>query len=898
MDEVRALLRVSREQRVPLVFRAAGTSLSGQSVTDGLLVETARHWRRVTVEEGGASVRVQPGAIGAAVNAALRPHGAKLGPDPASLATCTLGGIVANNASGMCCGVAQNAYHTLRSMTLVLPSGTVVDTASPDADALLREREPALFEGLLALKREVEANRALAARIRAKYLTKNTTGYSLNALLDHASPARILAHLVVGSEGTLAFVAEAVLATVPDLPVKCTGLLLFPDLHAACAAIRPLKGAGARALEVMDRAALRSVEAQPGVPSSIRGLPPGAAGLLAEFQAADEVARGELGASAAGAVAGLTLLEPSRFTHEAAEQALLWRVRSGMFPSVGAARRSGTTVVIEDVAFPLEALADAAVDLNRLFGRHGYEEGIVFGHAKDGNLHFVLTQSFSDRAAVDRYARFMDDVVDLVVRKYDGALKAEHGTGRNMAPFVETEWGPEAYAVMKRLKALADPDGLLNPGVILNADPRAHLTDLKTLPAVEPEVDRCIECGFCEPRCPSRELTLTPRQRIVLRRETTRLSASGADPALLAALEADLGYESLDTCAVDGLCATTCPVGIDTGALTKRLREERHAPLARAVAGLAARRLGALERGARVALRLCAAAESLLGSRALEALGRTARALLGPSVPAWLTPMPRSASGRLPGTRREGAAAVYFPSCVSRTLGPLPGEPSAPSAIEALVAVGARAGVPLWIPDGAPGHCCGVPFASKGYPAAHADSVNLTVEAFWRWSGEGRLPVVVDTSPCTQGLRSCRPYLSPENAARWDRLRVLDAVELAADELVPRLSLRRIPGTAVLHPVCSLVKMGLAPALEAVARACSESVFVPPSSGCCAFAGDRGWLVPQLTASATRPEAEEVVAREASGWFSSSRTCEIGMTRATGRVYRSFVHLLEEASRP
>ncbi len=187
----------------------------------------------------------------------------------------------------------------------------------------------------------------------------------------------------------------------------------------------------------------------------------------------------------------------------------------------------------------------------------------------------------------------MDDVVALVVNRYDGALKAEHGTGRNIAPFVETEWGPDAYAVMRELKRLADPDGILNPGVIITDDPHAHLAHLKSLPAVDPAVDTCIECGYCESKCPSRDLTLTPRQRIVVRRHMERLSGEPAGAASLAAIEADFDYEALDTCAADGLCATACPVGIDTGQLTKHLRTARHRPTGHRVARLDGRALRA-----------------------------------------------------------------------------------------------------------------------------------------------------------------------------------------------------------------------------------------------------------------------------------------------------------------
>ena len=895
VEDIRGLFRLSHERNLPMTFRAAGTSLSGQSVSDGILVEVARNWRGIQVLDGGAKVKVQPGVIGAHVNHALKFFKAKMGPDPASINTCTVGGILSNNSSGMCCGVSQNAYHTLESLTFVLPSGTVIDTAAPDADERFRAAEPALAEGLLRLKADLQSNPALAARIRSKYLTKNTTGYSLNAFIDFDRPVDIFRNLLVGSEGTLAFIAEAVLKSVPDLPVKVTAFLLFPDLHAACASIVPLRDAGAAALELLDRASLRSVENQPGIPPSIKALPEGAAGLLVEFQGRDESVRAELERTALATTAGLKLMEPARFTHDPIEQALFWKIRSGTFPSVGAVRKRGTTVLIEDVAFPIASLADAAVDLTKLFAKHGYDEGIIFGHAKDGNLHFVITQSFNDQTAVDRYARFIDDVVELVVKKYDGALKAEHGTGRNMAPFVEAEWGPEAKAVMEQLKDLVDPRRLLNPGVILNADPMCHLADLKPMPGVEEEVDKCIECGYCEPKCPSRELSLTPRQRIVVRREMARLEANHEDPALLSSLREAFPYMALDTCAVDGLCATACPVSIDTGQLTKRFRRASHGRRAQKLALTVARNFATLEPVMRVALRAGHLVQSIFGPRVMPFVTR----LLKPIGPGheWSPEMPKAAKAPLPRTSLEGAQAIYFPACISRMMGHLPGEPTELSLVEALVRVAERAGVPVHIPLDVEGTCCGVPFSSKGFDLAHKFTVNRAVEKFWEWSQEGRLPIVMDTSPCTHGVITSRAYLTSENQAKFDRLKILDSTAFAHEVLLPRLKVNRKVGSVVLHPVCSVTKMNLLPQLEGVAAACADKVVVPRDAGCCGFAGDRGFMLPELTASATKHEADEVKTQTFDGHYASSRTCEVGMTRSTGEVYRSFLYLLELATR-
>ena len=895
IEDVRGLFRLSHETNIPMTFRAAGTSLSGQSVSDGILVEVARNWRGIQVLDGGAKVKVQPGVIGAHVNHALKFFKAKMGPDPASINTCTVGGILSNNSSGMCCGVTQNAYHTLESLTFVLPSGTVIDTAAPDADARFREAEPELAQGLLNLKADLLANPALAERIRAKYKMKNTTGYSLNAFIDFDRPVDIFRNVLVGSEGTLAFIAEAVLKSVPDLPVKVTAFLLFPDLHAACAAIIPLRDAGAAALELLDRASLKSVENQPGIPPAIKSLPEGAAALLVEFHGRDESVRADLERTALATTAGLKLMEPARFTHDPVEQTLFWKIRSGTFPSVGAVRKRGTTVLIEDVAFPIESLADAAVDLTKLFAKHGYDEAIIFGHAKDGNLHFVITQSFNDQGAVDRYARFIDDVVELVVKKYDGALKAEHGTGRNMAPFVEAEWGHEAKAVMEKLKALVDPLHLLNPGVIINADPKAHLADLKPMPGVEEEVDKCIECGYCEPKCPSRELTLTPRQRIVVRREMARLEGNHENPALLASLTGAFDYMAVETCAADGLCATACPVSIDTGQLTKRFRRASHSRRAQKIALSVARNFATVEPVMRVALRSGHMVQSLFGPKVMPFITRLMKGF-GASHQ-WSPEMPKAAKAPLPATNLEGAKAIYFPACISRMMGHLPGESEDLSLVEALVKVSARAGVPVHIPLDVEGTCCGVPFSSKGFDLAHKYTVNHAIEKFWEWSQEGRLSIVMDTSPCTYGVVTSRAYLTPENQVKFDRLKIIDSTAFAYDVLLPKLQVTRKVGSVVLHPVCSLTKMNLLPKLEGVAQACADKVVVPRDAGCCGFAGDRGFTHAELTASATKHEAKEVKSQSFDGYYASSRTCEVGMTRSTGEVYRSFLYLLEAATR-
>ncbi|MCW9079727.1 MAG: FAD-binding oxidoreductase, partial [Gammaproteobacteria bacterium] len=583
-EEVSRLLGLAQQYRTAVTFRAAGTSLSGQAITDSVLVMLEGNaWRDYAVSDDASRIRLQPGIIGSQANRYLAPLGRKIGPDPASIATCKIGGIAANNASGMCCGVAQNSYQTLASMRLILADGSVLDTGDTGSREAFAASHADLLRGIEGLVADVRANPALAERIAHKFKIKNTTGYSLNALVDYNDPIDVLQHLMIGSEGTLGFIAEITYRTVVEHAYKASALVFFADVESACEAVALLKSEPVDAVEIMDRAALRSVQDQPGMPAELASLPEGAAALLVETRAGDVADLGTQIAHIQASLKSVTTLGDIMFTDVPEEFEKLWKIRKGMFPSVGAVRELGTTVIIEDIAFPVPRLAEGTVELQQLFAKHGYDNAIIFGHALEGNLHFVITPDLADAVEVRRYHGFMDELCHLVVEKYDGSLKAEHSTGRNIAPYVELEWGAEAYALMQRIKALLDPQRLLNPGVILNDDPEVHIKNFKSMAAVDPLVDRCIECGFCEPVCPSRELTLTPRQRIVVLREQARLRSAGHALSESALLE-DFDYAGEQTCAADGLCATRCPVGIDTGKMMKTLRAGKRGAAGKKVA--------------------------------------------------------------------------------------------------------------------------------------------------------------------------------------------------------------------------------------------------------------------------------------------------------------------------
>jgi D-lactate dehydrogenase len=882
--DVAKVLAYGREKEIPITFRAGGTSLNGQGQSDGILVDVRRHFGGVAVEEDGAVARVKPGTVLGHANRVLSPYGRKLGPDPASTDIATVGGVVANNSGGMRCGVTRDSYSTVRAITFVLPSGTTIDTATPGAAVDFATAEPELAAGLEAIRDEIRADEELSERIRRKFAIKNTTGYRLCAFLDAEEPLEIFRRLLIGSEGTLAFLAEVVFDTVPLPTVTTTAWVHFPSIDAAIAPVRDLVDSGATAVELMVAPALITAAwNMVGAPQEWKELPPESAVLLVELGGETEAELDDQVAAAMEVLASHETIRPIDFTRDAEEIELAWRVREGLHGLIGRVRPPGTALIVEDVCVPPERIAEGARDLQALLGEHGFLPGVA-GHASAGNLHFMLTPDFAKQEDLDRYEAFMTGLVELIVEKYDGSLKAEHGTGINMAPYVEREWGEKATELMWRVKRLADPDGVLSPGVVLNRDPGVHLRNLKTTPPIEESATTCVECGFCEPVCPSRNLTTTPRQRIVLRREMAR---QPADSPLRRALLKEFSYDALDTCAADGSCQLACPVGIDTGAMVKELRHQGHSTRAERRAVSTAKRWGVVEGASRVALRF---------GGPLARLTRRGRALPGP------------APGKLPATLHTGSAAVYVPSCTNRIFGPSADGPKSPSmvdksarrpgVIEAMVEVSGRAGLPVWVPEDVGGSCCGLPWSSKGFASAHRLKANEMIERLWEWSGEGALPIVIDAASCTNAvLEPGEGVLDEANAERLEKLEIVDSVSWAHDRLLPWLEVSEKIRSATVHPTCATRRMGLAPRLRALANVLADEVYVAPSATCCGFAGDRGISHPELTAAATAPQAAELTGRDFDAHLSSNRTCEIGLERATGEPYESVVCLLERLTR-
>ncbi|MBJ3785734.1 FAD-binding and (Fe-S)-binding domain-containing protein [Devosia sediminis] len=904
-DEVRAVFQAARAEGLPVTFRAAGTSLSGQAVTDGVLAVLGDGWRKLVVHPGADQVTLGPAVIVAEANRALKPFDRKIGPDPASQATCKIGGVVNNNSSGMCCGVAQNTYHTMARLRIVLPDGTMLDSGDEASRDAFRRSHGAMLEELHRLHHEIADDAELTALIRHKYKIKNTVGYSLNALVDYHDPLDILIHLMVGSEGTLGFVSEVTYNTVPEHPFKATGLIPFPDPQSAGRAIIEMANGGLQvttgitAAEYIERRALATVEHLAPMAPLLPWLTPDSPAVLIDVTAPDEATLLAEIAKAEALLArhGATHIDLSQDAHRSHA---LWDIRKGFFTSAGAARPKGTIMLTEDVAAPIERLADFVVDLREMLDHHGYQDAVIFGHALAGNLHFQMGDDFSKAGAAEKFDLFNRELSTLVSLRYGGSLKAEHGTGRAIAPFVETEWGAKAYAIMHRIKGLFDPERLLNPGVLLNDDKHIHVKNLKLMPLSDATVDLCIECGFCEPACPSHHMTLTPRQRIAVTRERERLRATGEDPARLARLDADFQYAGMDTCAACNLCSLRCPVGIETGTMIMGERARRRGPVAHKVARVAADHRGAVETMMRGGVALADAARVVIPAPAVEVITETARRLTNKRVPRVSRALhhgpgapraretrqdPRRTGFPVPIAQTGRQQVVYFPACPSRMFGAPKTRHGLLDTPAAMIALLERAGYDVIVPEHLNGQCCGQPFQSKGFPE-EADRVGGALKsALSTHSDAGRLPVVTDASTCAKHLKEF-----PGDAP------VADSAQFLVEKVLPRLTItQKLPVVAVHHN-CSAQRLAEQPMTEAVAAACAERIAVLTSITCCGYAGDKGLFIPELNAHATRRVGMDIPEGCELG-VSTVSTCASGLTERAELPFVGLASLLEWASR-
>ena len=979
--EVARLVQACARHGIAFTFRAAGTSLSGQSLSDSVLIVAGKHWEGCQVLPDG-TVRLGPGMVGARVNDILRPLGRVFPPDPASIGSAMVGGIVINNASGMNCGVHANSDRMMVSARIILTDGTVLDTGNQESREQFARSHPEFLKKIEDLRDRVRADEELASRIRTKYSIKNVTGLNLRPLIAYDDPFDIIAHSMVGSEGTLAFLSEVTMRTLHDYKFKASAMVYFLTMKESCEAVVAMKKLKAgdedlkmsaeqlmvKSAEMLDYKSLSSVDDpvylqyQKDVDAGkIAGVEPGdyhnLTAILTETKGVTHEQLLEKIEKIKECLGQFRLYIPAEFTEDPAVYGKYWAIRSGIFPSVGGTRPVGTSCLIEDVAFPIESLPEATVKLQKLIADHGYDDACIYGHAFEGNYHFILNQSFADEHEVARYAEMMRDVAKLVVEGYDGSLKAEHGTGRNMAPFVKYEWGDKAYEVMCELKAIFDPDGLLNQGVIFNDDPDCFIKCLKPLPVLDFDFDKvpdgghylmdptlstaketieqvkrankCIECGFCEVNCMSCGLTLSSRMRIAVQREIRDLTVTGRDPQRLATLKKQYKYYGDQTCATDGLCSTSCPMKINTGELTHLIRQMdmNNNSVGYKVGEFAANHMAGIKSGLRMVLDVAHLGHITLGPSLMSSVCRGMNKM---GLPLWTTAMPKKHRQpkksdltqfiieSLPKANSQEPMAnsplkvVYFPSCINQTMGQSKGGGKIHDLVDEVIQLNAKAGYETIFPEGMERMCCGQIWESKGMLDI-ADRKSAELEAaLWKASEEGKYPVLCAQSPCLHRMKkvmgereqsdACidsaeRESARPEGKV-MKKMQLYEPAEFIMKYLAPRLDFHPIDRPVALHITCSTRQMGVANDLINLAKLCSTKVFLPEGVGCCGFAGDRGFTFPELNKYGLRKLRPQIEANHIEIGYSNSRTCEIGLETNTGIPYMSIVYLVNECTTP
>ncbi len=955
--EISKIVQLCKKYQLPFTFRAAGTSLSGQSCTDSVLIVAGKHWEGYRLADDHERITLQPGIVGARVNQILKPYGRVFPPDPASIGSAMVGGIVVNNASGMNCGVHANSDRMMVSARMVLTDGTVLDTGDEESRAAFRRSHPEMIKKIEALRDRVRADEELASRIRKKYSIKNVTGLNMRPLVAYDDPFDIMAHSMVGSEGTLAFLSEVTMRTLKDYPYKASAMVYFLTMKESCEAVVAMKKLKAgdedlamsaenlmvKSAEMLDYMSLSSVDDpvylqyQKDVDAGkIPGVEPGdyhnLTAILTETKGITHEQLLEKVERIKECLGQFQLYIPAEFTEDPAVYGKYWAIRSGIFPSVGGTRPVGTSCLIEDVAFPIESLPEATVKLQRLIADHGYADACIYGHAFEGNYHFILNQSFADEHEVARYAEMMRDVAKLVVEEYDGSLKAEHGTGRNMAPFVKYEWGEKAYEVMKELKAIFDPDGLLNRGVIFNDDPDCFIKCLKPLPVLDFDYDKvpdgghylmdpslstaqetvrqvkrankCIECGFCEVNCMSCGLTLSSRMRIAVQREIRHLTSTGENPERLAKLKRQYKYYGDQTCATDGLCSTSCPMKINTGELTHLIRQMdmNESPTGYKIGEFAANHMAGIKSGLRVMLDVAHVAHVTLGSTLMTDICRGMNKM---GLPLWTTAMPKKKRQPKPSDltqmiiksievrgekeevrgKKQTSKVVYFPSCINQTMGLSKESPVKQPLVDEICELMRKAGYEVIFPEGMERMCCGQIWESKGMLDI-ADRKSAELEAaLWKASEEGKYPVLCAQSPCLHRMKKV-----------MHKMHLYEPAEFIMKYLVERLDFHPIDRHVALHLTCSTREMGVDKDMITLAKMCSTNVFLPEGVGCCGFAGDRGFTFPELNQYGLRKLRPQIEANHIEVGYSNSRTCEIGLESNTGIPYMSIVYLVNECT--
>lgn len=854
-EEVKQILRLANSQGIKLTFRTAGTSLSGQAVTDQVLVILAADsWLGFDVSDDGKFIRLEPSVIGAQANNYLKIHKRKIGPDPGSINTAKIGGIIANNSSGMCCGTARNSYATLESMRVLFADGESLDTSNQDSINNFLQSNSSFVNKLKIIAKSIKEDCELENFIKKKFSIKNTSGYSLNAFLDFDDPIKIIERLIVGSEGTLGFVSEVTLNTVPNYEYKALNLIYgkLDELVKLTTKLQPL---GVSSVELLDYQSLKSVENQADLkPFLIPLVDENIAAIMVELAEETKEKLQEKLDVVDSIISKENIIHQVGFRVDESQMQTLWKTRNGVLPTIAGARPDGTAVLIEDIAVNILDLPALIVDLKKMFIKYNYTTAAIFGHVLAGNIHFVLTPNFNNEIELINYDNFMKELTDVVARKYNGSLKAEHGSGRNISPFAIIEWGDKCWDIMWQIKKLFDPKHILNPDVKITKDKNLHTKNLKELNSVDEQIDKCMECGFCEPVCPSRNLSLTPRQRNTVARKIELLK--GAEKAKW---QQDFEYYGIKTCATTSLCKTRCPVDIDTGSfiVSRKSKNNKIVNHAKEISK------------AKNKVKVGNLAAKFVGKESLQNITKAFHSKFK-SIPIYLDTMPKAQNVSFTNLQPQTSKtkkALLLPACPNRIFSSANISNKYPSQL-----ILEKLGFEVEYPENVNSKCCG-----QMYNSMRNLEQESIIEKDLQSIDYSKYDVaVIDNSSCS-------------NFVKNNDVEIIDINKLILANL-ELLNIQQKYNSLALHIDCSTRKQNIDQKYIDVLSKCAKEVITPEGIYCCGFAGDKGFSVPELNASSLSSLHSQIANCDIGVSF--NRTCQIGLSHHGKLKYVSFVDLI------
>ncbi len=872
VQEVKSILILANKYNIKLTFRAAGTSLSGQAVTDSvLLVLSNLSWQNYKILHNGLKISLEPGIIGSYANKVLKPYQKKIGPDPASINSCKIGGIAANNASGMCCGTIYNSYHTLADMKLVLANGVILDTGSKESKQKFQDANLPIIQGIINIREQICQDKSLVNFIKNKFNIKNTSGYNLNAFIDFEEPIDILAHLLIGSEGTLGFISEITYNCIDDKPYKAVSLVFFENISQLMEIIIKFNTTFNNitqlldAVELLDISSLLSIKnlslSKPYLPILFDDT----SAVLLEVSANNQEELNDKVTKIQNIINQYKVYSQIDFTSEIKLYNDLWSLRKGLLSTIGAERLDNSTLIIEDIAVSIDKLPKLIEELRKLFSKYNYNNTAIFGHVLAGNIHFIFTPLLINSVKIQEYDLFMHDLVSLVVNKFNGSLKAEHGCGRNIAPFVELEWGKVAYEIMWQIKNLLDPKHILNPDVILTKNLKLHVQNFKKLRLIEPIIDKCIECGFCESICPSINFTLTPRQRIIVYRYLRQLKNHKK-------YVSDYKKYAIDSCATTGMCAVKCPVAIDTGKFMLKLKEKP----SNLIVKIFSKHFNWLVSLSKVALNLANKTQLVLGKKTLYTSTMVLNKTM-PIIPVCLPNLPKAQHTKFVNSNLSSNVKqiMYIPSCNNRILNDSTNSKDSSNALQKLIKI---LGYEIVYPQSLEDLCCGQLFSSQGYTEVAKEKLKQFENELKKYDSGS---IIIDNSSCYYNLLK---HLN-------NRYKIIDVITFIAEHL-EQLNLKQKYNKLALHIDCSSFKIGSEhiESVKKIVAKCSHSIEIPDNIFCCGFAGIKGFTLPKFNEVALLGLKDKI--KECEIGVTMNRNCQIGLSNYGAKQYLSLAEIV------